>query len=474
MPNPPPFVPLDHWRRRTHQLAEGLLQRVDELSVWDYPAATATHVIEFLQDFLRVVGAEVEKAGSEDRLRIFSSLVEELAVFLEWLDNAHIGQTPRSLVQVLEDLIRRMEPNSRVIARPQAEYNYSISDLDVGLKNLVVQFVPKSKQGGFQRFLECPIKLISFPRIDRDNLLSHAIFGHELGHPVATAFLDKEAQGDKHKTDQTKVQQVISEFLEQSPTTAALSDEAKLQRKTRIFKRVLEVRKRALEELISDAVGIMIFGPSALFSMFELLWSGNWDAKPESDDWYPPSRMRIRLMLERLDDLSWPQALTGLAEDAISKPYISTGQSFIQEARNLALTKTDDTVIEEDPILKIAYDWMRSGLVEAVNYAQTNTEQVRLSVSDTVSVLPQLLRRLELGVPPNEVGDPSNPNTVDHRAALLAAWLFKLRGISPDTGKPLSNEEVNRLYQRTMRAVEYVILQNEYKEYLEKANKGGP
>jgi len=72
------------------------------------------------------------------------------------------------------------------------------------------------------------------------------------------------------------------------------------------------------------------------------------------------------------------------------------------------------------------------------------------------------LERLELGVPPNEIGDPKNPRTVDHRAALLAAWLFKLHGISPDTGKPLTNEEVGRLNQRTMRAAEYIILQDEY------------
>jgi len=359
----PPFVPLDHWRRRTQQIIEGLLERIDDLSVSDYPAPAPIQVIEFLQDFLRVLSGEVDKAGSENKLRLLSSLVQDLGIFLEWLDNAHTGQTPRGLVQVLKDLMDRMVPNFRVVARPQPEYNYSIIDLGLLLKKLVDQFVPLSKQTAFQRYLGSPVKLISFPRIERDNLLAHAIFGHELGHPIADEFLSEEAKDPDHKADQTRIQQLITDFLDHHSATASLDAGEKLQRKTKIFKTVLEVRKRALEELISDAVGILIFGPSALFSMFELLWSGNWDAKPAPDDWYPPSRMRMRLMLKLLEDLGWAQAFSTLAQGSISPPYIATAQGFIDEAKNLVLVTSDESAIDRDQILKIAYDWMRSGLV---------------------------------------------------------------------------------------------------------------
>lgn len=102
MPDPAAFDPLEHWRRRTRQYVGGLLQRIDELSVSDYPAATPNQVIKFLLDFLGVIDAEIGKATSEDKLRVLSQIVQSLGVFIQWLDNAHTGQTPRGLVQLLK------------------------------------------------------------------------------------------------------------------------------------------------------------------------------------------------------------------------------------------------------------------------------------------------------------------------------------------------------------------------------------
>lgn len=166
-----------YWKRYAHLLRGGLLQRVDELSVSDYPAETPNEVIRFLQDFLKELGVLIDKTSSEDKLRAFSALVQTLAHSLDWLDNAHTGQTPRGLVKVLKDLFDHMAPGSRVVARPQAEYNYSIADLGAYFQRLVNDYIPASRQGEFTEHLSTPLKLISFPRIERDNLLAHAIFG---------------------------------------------------------------------------------------------------------------------------------------------------------------------------------------------------------------------------------------------------------------------------------------------------------
>lgn len=159
----------------------------------DYPAATPNQVIKFLQDFLVVIDAEIDKAVSEDKLRVLSQITQDLGNFMQWLDNAHTGQTPRGPVQLLKDMMNGLTPDSRVIACPRADYNYSILDLGQHIKGLVQRFVPLSKQPAFDEHIATPIKLILFPRIERDNVLTHAIFGHELGHPIATEFLTKEA-----------------------------------------------------------------------------------------------------------------------------------------------------------------------------------------------------------------------------------------------------------------------------------------
>lgn len=462
MPDPAAFSPLEHWRRRTRQYVGGLLQRIDELSVSDYPAATPNQIIKFLQDFLAVINTEIDKAASEDKLRVLSQITQDLGAFVQWLDNAHTRQTPRGLVQLLKDMMDGLAPDSRVIACPRADYNYSILELGHHINGLVQKFVPLSKQPGFADHVTKPIKLILFPRIERDNVLTHAIFGHELGHPIATEFLNAEASDPAFGAAQTAIKQQIDAFVATLPNASAMDAAQKLDLITRLVGTVLEIRKRALEELISDAVGILLFGASAFFAMFEVLWVGNWDSPPKDDSWYPPSRMRVRLGLQLLDDLGWPQAIDQIKGDKIAGAYAVAALAFLNEARSLATANSDEQAIDGAPVLKIAYDWMRASLPAAMAFSKQRVDKVAFKAAMTAD-LPGLLERLQLGVPPNEIGNPLEPRSVDYRSALLSAWMFKLRGLSSSLAEPLSARETERLNQNTMRAVEYIILQDDYR-----------
>lgn len=464
MPNPA-FTTIEHWKRHTHLLLQGLLQRLDELSVSDYPAETPNELIRFLQDFLEVIGDATDKTASEDQLRQLSLLIKKLAEFLDWLDNAHTGQTPRSLTKVLKHLIGGLSSGSRVIVRPQAQYNYSIFDLQKLLCSLVETYVPHSRQATFDEHLSTPLKLISFPRIERDNVLAHAIFGHELGHPLASEFLELEEQKEAYKVDQSAVQQKIVAFVDSIPAAAGADATKKFEYQTLVFKNVLQIRKRAMEELVSDAVGILIFGPSAFFAMFELLWGASWDAPPVQSEWYPPSRMRIRLMLRLMDDLKILDDLWLIKGEVNVGAYVDATRGFVEQARELVKDHSDEDAINGDMVLKIAYDWMNTSLADAIRFAQDRTGSMSFRVQPAVEQLSSLIRRLELGIPPNEVGDPKAPVTVDYRTSLLAAWMFKFRGISPKTGETLSSDEIGDLYMQTMRAIEFVILRTEYDEH---------
>lgn len=456
------FNPLEHWRRRTRQYVRGLLQRIDELSVSDYPAATPNQVIKFLQDFLAVIDGEISKAASEDKLRVLSQLTQGLGAFVQWLDNAHTGQTPRGPVHLLKDMMDGLAPGSRVIASPGADYNYSILDLGQHISGLVQKFVPLSKQPDFADHVAKPIKLILFPRIERDNVLTHAIFGHELGHPIATEFLDAEAKAPAFSASQTTIQQQVDAFVTAQPNTSSLDATQKLNLVTGLVRMVLEIRKRALEELISDAVGILLFGPSAFFAMLEVFWVGNWDSPPKHDSWYPPSRMRIRMGLQLLDDLGWPQAIDQMRSDGVAGACAEAAHEFLNEARVLVATNTDEQAIDGEPGLKFAYDWMRGTFPEAIAFSKQRVDANAFK-ADKIADLPGLIERLQLGVPPNEIGDPLDPVTVDYRSALFAAWTFKLRGLNPSLSEPLSARETDRLNQNTLRAIEYILLQEDYR-----------
>lgn len=461
------FSPIEHWRRRTRQYVGGLLQRIDELSVSDYPAATPNQVIKFLQDFLDVIDSEIHKATSEDKLRVLSQLTHELGTFVQWLDNAHTGQTPRGPVQLLKHMMDGLAPGSRVIACPRADYNYSILELGQHINGLVQKFVPLSKQPSFAEHVAKPIKLVLFPRIERDNVLTHAIFGHELGHPIATEFLTAEGGDPAFNAAQTTIQQQVDAVVTARPNAATMDATQKLDLATRLVRAVLEIRKRALEELISDAVGILLFGPSAFFAMFEVFWVGNWDSPPKHDSWYPPSRMRIRMGLQLLDDLGWPQAIDQMKDDAVAGVYAKAVLEFLSATRSLATATTDEQAIDGDPILKIAYGWMRSTFPAAIGFSKQRVDANSFKAAKIVD-LPGLIQRLQLGVPPNELGNPLEPATVDYRSAIFAAWAFKLHGTNPLMPEPLSGRETDRLNQNTLRAVEYILLQDDYREAMAK------
>ena len=458
----PDQATLSHWKRRARVLTEGLLERVDELSVSDFPTATPNQVIKFIQDFLAEILKEIDAAESEPRLRSFCLAVLQLAQSLDWLDNAHTAQTPRGLVQVLRHLIDEISPGARVVARPQAQYNYSIADLGSYFRRLVDDYIPDSRQHLFNEHLSTPLKLISFPRIERDNLLAHTIFGHELGHPIASDYLGQEEILDAYKVAQADVQKQVVALVEHLPNLKDLSNDDKDRAKISIFNTVLQVRRRAMEELISDAVGIFVFGPSALFAMFELLWQGNWDSVPSAGEWYPPSRLRIRLMLRLPEATSAFAALWVTVGEDPFKQYTAATRAFFEQATSLAGKLTDDVSLKADPVLKIAYEWMETSLPAAIEFAREQTRSVVFGTEPSFSQLSRLIQRLELGIPQNEVGEPNASQVVDYRAALLAAWMFKLRGVSPKTGEALSSKEEDHVHKRTMRAIEYIFLQNEY------------
>ena len=453
---------LNYWRQHARLLAEGLKERIEELSVSDYPATTPNEVISFLQDFLKEIGEEIDKTESEGLLRAFSLAVQQLAQSLDWLDNAHTGQTPRGLVQILKHLIEQMASGSRVVARPQTQYNYSIADLGYYFSRLVTDYIQESKQSKFTHHLSNPLKLISFPRIDRDNLLAHAIFGHELGHPVANEFLEAEEQTVLHKQKQNEVQRKMPSLVENILAGKNLDDDQKNDIQIKLFDNILQIRKRALEELISDAVGILIFGPSAFFAMYELLWHGSWDDLPTPNEWYPPSRLRMRLMLDLVDKQKIWDDLQVLVSNSDVTEYVNATMEFVSQARILASEDPSMTKLSSDPVLKIAYEWAMESLQDGIDFASTKTTSIHFKTDPSFSQLPELIQRLKMGVPPNEIGDPNNPMIVDFRASLIAAWMFKLYGISPQTGTTLSNREVDSLHMLTMRAIEYIFLQKDH------------
>lgn len=454
---------LDYLKRRAHTLRMGLFQRLDEICVSDFPTGSPKEVIKLLQDILDKISLQIDSASDEQTLALICQVIHFYCSFLEYFDNAHTEQTPRGLVQLLEELMSELSPEAKLLVWPQAIYNYSIRDILPTLLHTTENLLPENERKILFAPFNGPINLISFPRIERDDILVHAVFGHELGHPIAEQYL-KDEQTNQAYTQHLK-DAIVEIDISFSGEFSALPPAEAFTRKEYLTNLMLNVRTRGLEELVSDCVAVLLFGPSALFALYDIFsTSVGLDAPPSFPDLYPPSRYRIRLAKQLMDQEGYTERLVAQGSNQHLGSVDVSIKDMLSYIDNAAADKSDLLTLEGDPLLKIAYDWLAKSIPNAIEYAKSRISQLVYSKDAILEDIPGLLDRLALGIPPNEVGVSPYSKVVDWRSAILAAWLCKIHGYKkglPDP-VPMNSSDIDRLQKITLRAVEYILLQKRY------------
>lgn len=450
-------------KQRTLALAAGLQARLSEY-VGDYPADTPVAFIELLKRLLETLDRRVSASSDSRFLATAQQLIFTLSArFLPIFDNAHTEQTPRALVSLLENLAQRIEPDTRSIVWPQASYNFSISRVLPLLREAVDALLSEQEKdyvfAGFQGHLN----IVSFPRIDRDNVLMDAVFGHELGHPIADEFLAQERTNIKFATRLKQIQQQLpklfaAEFAIHKQPLQRLSLERKLTQA------ILEVRRRGLQELISDQVSVFLFGPSALFAGYDVFIGTALDALPTSaHSFYPPTRLRLRTMLLACNRGGYIEKIRQQSDGGVRR----AADEFLSNLEQIVNSQDDVTTLNGDAICRTAYDWLRDSLNEAEEFAIARLNDCVFDCQSIERELPDLLRRIEFWIPPNETGSYPFTTTVDWRSSILAGWLFKIKRMheAEEIGDPFGMEENDRLQRLVMNAIESALLAKRHEAY---------
>jgi hypothetical protein len=224
---------------------------------------------------------------------------------------------------------------------------------------------------------------------------------------------------------------------------------------------VLLLRKRALEELISDTVGIYLFGLSALYAGHEIHPGAGVDLIPsDANDGYPPGRMRLRVSLELSRAEGQLDRLANFANDPKTGGAFSAGLSLVNRIESLVAADDDMKAIARDPYVSIAYEWVKATLPSAQAFAKRAVGAAIYPIASQEGECSGLVERLLDGLPPNEIGNSLSPVQVDTRSAILASWLISLDASqSNDASK---KEDFARLNEKTLRGIEYIELQSEY------------
>lgn len=418
-----------------------------------YPTETAAKFCTLIKTTAELIASRIDSAPA-DKLPHIHTLVLTLGEHLRFAERSRIEQTPWSMVQATEAfLVTHSEERCSFIVRPQWSYNYSIKGEFVsaykGFLEAIDNWITVAEwERAIGKAAQARIYCISFPRVERMNVLMHVNWGHEVGHIHASDWVNANFSS-AWQAAEPDIKSRIKAHLEKatwSPREDLLKTVYLDQYVAKWTKETMDLARFGLKELISDCVGAHLLGPAALASLSDFSSRFELDANPRACGYYPPWRFRLRKISEALSgDFLRTDLFQGISRASLMEPYIR----FLKKTMDLTVDKSDQAEIESDIRTREAYALIERqwpSVAERVIRQLPAPSQKRYKLKDRVAVVTELVLRLQNGIPPNETGTWPNSAPAPLADIWNGAWAFKcLCCERPEWGSPDDYEDIFRL-----------------------------
>lgn len=438
---------------------------------------------------------ETEIEQSLKQLRNTDRILQHLALQLRFVEGALTQRLPWSIVPSFELLVGRFLPDVHIMLRAMWRYNYSFLLADQRSKYLDLlseypDYLPDvDLESNVLGEMKVPFHIVSFPSLERKHILLHSLLGHEIGHLLIDEYVATRADGFAI---------MARAALEQRSSGRQDSDAI-----TRDLLKASEYWRRALEEILADLAGTMLFGPAALFATLEMALQGGFDVTPtERNEYYPPWRRRLREVWSLLETTGGWFPLPETLFDEPSRVKLVNDR--VREIADLVGVERDLEFLKHEPLAKLAYDSVRDEIPLGIEYLlnERRLAAQQPKPSQLFKLIPRLVERLDCLLPPNAYEKSANEvEPVDFVDIINAAWIHRVTlstvkesvasgrgremeidkrsGIgSPqpvDEKEPASNTEVvgeqeaikkrDTANNLTLKAIEYSELAREYREW---------
>ncbi len=445
--------------------------------------------------FSQVDWDDEEQIQSDERLlRTTDSLIQELAAHLRYVQGARTDRLPWGIVPSFESLVNRLAPNKQVLLRPKWNYNYSVVVYDLreyyltALQELEDYLPEINLERDVLGRMSAPFHIIAFPALERENILLHNLLGHEIGHLFVRDFLDEPRKTDFKTSIVSHIENVTDKQLErdgftESKAGALFWPQIKKSRIAQNTNLALIYWRRALEELLSDVVGAVLFGPAALFSTLEMAMQQGYDIPPSpKNNFYPPWRMRLREVLRAVnaegsffpieDTLFRWRSRTGDAGSNESTDRAKRVNETYKFVQLLCEEREDFATTFLDPIAKVAYERIEADVREGTKFLLEECglggEGRRVKAEFLYKNLSRLIERLDKDIPPNALEESIDDRSeVDLVEIINAAWLQRvslpLSALAKDgTINSEATTQRRRANRLTLKAVEFAGLSRDY------------
>lgn len=474
--------------------ARSAQNRCNTLLAYEYISSTPKNLAKaisricgFLADASVAIFSQIDWEDQDSiepdllRLRNADSLIQRWTAHLRYVQGSRTDRLPWDIIPSFEKWAAKLVPDKQVLLRPKWNYNYTVNLSDFrgsylrGLEefgdDLPTVDIERDVLGDLKR----PLHIIAFPSLERENILLHTLLGHEIGHLFADRFLTEERKEVFKKSVVEKIKTIADEELRREGITGTLFYEESM--KVRIAYNAdlaLEYWTRALEELLSDIIGAILFGPAALFSTLEMAIQQEYDTPPSPEiNFYPPWRTRLREVLYIVESGPAPffpvDSSIFRSEDAVERAErvnekFAMVQILCRERRDLKRIS--------DPIAKLVYGNLEASLKEGTKFllqdCGLDKKDSRATPATVFRNMSFLIERLDHGIPPNAVESSINDRTKINLAEIInAAWIHRFSLSSPVLSEQAKLRE-DLLQQRrqanrlTLRAIEFAGLAADY------------
>jgi hypothetical protein len=404
----------------------------------------------------------------------------KLAPQLRYIEGASAERTPWSMVQPLEKLIRPFLTDTQLIFRPQWHYDYGrVEILDDYHNTATILFSIEDQERIFNK-LPRYINVLSFPGIEKMNVLLHVNIGHEIGHLLQKDFFNGSTNSAFLSKIKDKVNTIIPETIDYSSKTEKL---------TQYTEKVFAIFKKGLEEIMADLCCAKLFGFAAIFAFYEIaVFSTDLDrfelAKIDlhctnleqinEGLFYPPWRTRLREVLNNINWAGYEEIIDKIGVNYRGAPkVIDALHKNMQFLFEIIKDKTDQENICNNDFTRIAYETIYEALPEGDKFLNDKLKPFLFSLDqNSCCDIFCLIERLFRYLPPNEilVGDESRIKIADIKHIFNAGWLYRVAYFSSIFDfEDLEHyfHKIDILNRLVLKGIELSDLQKDYMDFKE-------
>jgi hypothetical protein len=440
-------------------LVAALEDQINDIRAFDFPTDTPIQLAETHSQIARSIGDVVRSNLNERTLQYCLYLLKWLGSQLRYIEGAAAKKIPWALISPIENMLLQVAPSSKCVVRARWSYNYSIVELYSIYRKALQALLPSHKIQAIFGATDQKFFLVSLPVIERQNLLLHVVLGHEIGHQIAGELLDAEDPN----TVLASVRSRVGDGKWFDPNIDKNGPLFEFQIKLNLTTKILRIRRRGLEELISDLTGIYLFGPAFLFALYECACDDVLDSLPDTDQYYPPWRYRLRQCFSLIKSLKADRLGQSLGKSKLALTVGKALTNLVTDFERITTDKSDISLISKDPVVKCGYDEIESLLPSLPKQIEQRLGSLVYNIQAAKKDYLVLLQRLAAGVPPNE----GSNGPCDIQSAFTIGWLAKIAHIPiPFDSQSVWKEEHNAVINRLVhKAIEYIDTAQSYQAW---------